>query len=114
MANFNRYASNAQGQEFNGRVYHSKAEAMYARYLEGLYNKGDIRSWTPQKRIELFGENGGHVCNYYIDFVVEHNDDTIELIEVKGFETAIWNIKWKLLKDKYGKNHKYKITLERV
>jgi len=114
MANYNRYTSNAKSQSYGGRGYHSKAEAKYAEHLDDLYNRGEIKSWKPQKRIELFGENGGKVCNYYIDFEVIHHDGTTEFIEVKGFETAIWNLKWKLFKDKYGHNHKYKITLEKV
>lgn len=114
MTNFNRRVSRAVKQTYKGRSYHSRAEAEYAMYLDSEMKAGRIKSWTPQKRIELCGENGSHICNYYIDFMVERNDGVTELIEVKGFETAIWRLKWKLLNDKYGKNSKYKITLERV
>ena len=114
MPNFNRYATRTTKQTYNGRSYHSRAEAEYAIYLDQRLNAGEIKSWTPQKRIELLGENGSHICNYYIDFVVEHHDGVTELIEVKGFETNIWNLKWKMLKDKYGHDAKYKITLEKV
>lgn len=114
MPNFNRYHTNTTSQTYNGRSYHSRAEAEYAIYLDQLLASDEIKSWVPQKRIELFGQNGSHVCNYYIDFVVEHHDGTTELIEVKGFETNIWHLKWKLLNDKYGKDQKYKITLVKV
>lgn len=114
MANFNRYNTRATKQTYKGRSYHSKAEAEYAIYLDQLVNEGKIKSWTPQKKIELRGENGSHICNYFMDFVVEHNDGVTEFIEIKGFETNVWQLKWKMLNDKYGKDSKYKITLERV
>lgn len=114
MPNFNYYNSNSKSQTYHGRSYHSRAEALYAAYLDTLLENDEIKSWTPQKRIELFGENGTHICNYYIDFVVEHDGDVTEFVEIKGFETNIWRIKWKLFNDKYGKNCKYKITLIKV
>ena len=114
MANFNRHHTNAAKQTYKGRSYHSRAEASYAMYLDQRLRDGEIKSWTPQKKIELFGENGSRICNYYLDFWVERADGVIELIEVKGFETAIWRLKWKLLNDKYGKIAAYKIILEKV
>jgi len=59
----------------------------------------DIKSWERQVKIELTA-HGRHICNYYIDFVVTHNDGTLEYVEVKGFETDLWRLKWKLFKSK--------------
>lgn len=112
--NFNSNYTRAVKQTYKGNSYRSKAEVKYAMYLDQRLKDGEIKSWEREKKIELRGENGGKICNYYIDFVIKHNDETTEFVEVKGFETAIWRIKWKLFNDKYGKDAKYKITLERV
>ena len=31
-----------------------------------------------------------------MDFKVIYPDESVELIEVKGFETDLWRVKWKL------------------
>ena len=36
------------------------------------------------------------MCNYFIDFKVIYPNGSIELVEVKGFETDVWRLKWKL------------------
>ena len=105
---------NSIKQTYKGNAYQSKAEAKYAMYLDQRIKDGEIKSWKAQVKIELFGENGTRVCNYYIDFVAEHNDGKTEYIEVKGFPTSIWRLKWKLFKDKYGKDASKIITLEKV
>ena len=105
---------NAVKQTYKGNSYHSKAEAQYAMYLDSLLKKKEIKSWEKQKKIELYGENGSKICNYYMDFVVEHNDGKTEYVEVKGMETATWRLKWKLFKDKFGKDNDIVITLFKV
>ena len=94
-----------------GYSYKYKKEAAYAAQLDILKKGKAIKDWKRQVKIELYGENGGKVCNYYMYFVVEHNDGVMEYIEVKGFKTAVWRLKWKLFKDKMGKDSKIKITL---
>lgn len=99
-------------QTYQGYSYMSKKEAAKAMELDMLVKAGEIKGWERQKKIELKGENGGHVCNYYIDFVVEHKDGVIEFIEVKGFKTDVWKLKWKLFEDKYGSDCNYKLSIE--
>jgi len=99
-------------QTYKGYSYMSKREAQKAFELDMLLKAGEIKSWERQKKIELFGENGSHICNYYIDFVIHHNDGTTEFTEIKGFRTDVWRLKWKLFEDKYGKDHRYKLTVE--
>jgi len=91
--------------EYNGRVYHSKKEANYAAELDLLKKAGQIADWKPQVRIPL-DVNGFHICNYYIDFEVSHNDETTEYVEVKGFQTDVWRMKWKLLEALYDEKVK--------
>lgn len=108
----NKY--NAVKQTYKGYSYHSQAESRYAMYLDSLLKKKEIKGWQKQKKIELYGENKSKICNYYIDFVVEHNDGKTEYVEVKGMETATWRLKWKLFKDKFGKDNDIVITLFKV
>lgn len=80
---------------YNGIRYHSKKEAKYAEDLDWRVKGKDIKSWDRQVKISL-DVNGKHICNYYIDFVIHHNDGSREYIEVKGFSTEVWRLKWKL------------------
>ena len=82
-------------QTYKGRSYHSKLEAGFAATLDALLQAKKIKEIIPQFKIELY-VNKHKICNYYMDFKVIHNDDSVEFIEVKGFETALWRLKWKL------------------
>lgn len=95
----NKY--NAKTKQYNGIWYHSKFEASYAKDLDWRIKAGEIKSWIRQAKISL-DVNGKHICNYYIDFVVKHNDDSLEYVEVKGFETEVWRLKWKLFEAIYN------------
>jgi hypothetical protein len=85
----------AEKQTFDGRSYHSKKEADYAVQLAWLQKAGEIKEIIPQYKLDL-RVNGKHITNYYIDFKVVYSDGRVELIEVKGFETDLWRIKWLL------------------
>lgn len=102
---------------YKGKKYDSLRESRKAFELDCLVKAGEIRSWETHKKIELFGQNGTKICGYYIDFVVTHNDDTIEYIEIKSpiTMTSTWRLKWKMLEDKYKdeiKNGVIKLTVE--
>lgn len=73
----------------------SKKEAQYAAELDLRLKAKDIKRWQRQVKIPI-EVNGYHICNYFIDFVVEHNDGHLEYVEVKGMETDVWKMKWKL------------------
>lgn len=90
---YNKYK--AERQKFGGRTYDSKKEAAYAIQLAWLQKAGEIHEIIPQYKIDL-RVNDKHITNYYIDFKVTYADGRIELIEVKGFETPEWRIKWRL------------------
>ncbi len=85
----------AVGTYYNDRYYHSKKEALYAQQLDWRKKAGEIKDIEPQYKIELMVK-GCKICNYIIDFKVTLKDGQIELHEVKGYETDVWKLKWKL------------------
>ena len=107
----NKY--NARSCQYNGRTYHSRAEAEYAMYLDSLLKKKEIKSWTPQYKIDI-RVNDVHIANYYVDFKVEHNDGTIEYIEVKGFRTQVGMMKFRILQAMMKDKENVKVTMINV
>ena len=87
----NKY--HAKSTQFEGITYHSKLEAAYAQELSLRLMAKDIKSWDRQVKLDL-KVNGMHITNYFIDFVVHHNDGSREFVEVKGFYTPEWRMKW--------------------
>ncbi len=102
----NKY--HAVRQSFDGKMYDSQKEARKAWELTQLVKTGAIKSFQSHIKEELFGQNGTRICNYFCDFLVIHNDDTREYIEIKSKITATptWQIKRKLLIDKYKREIK--------
>jgi hypothetical protein len=62
--------------------------------------KDRVKNWERQYKISL-DVNGVHIANYFIDFKVEFEDGRKEFWEVKGMETDLWRLKWKLTKALY-------------
>ena len=89
----NKYG--AKSTIYDGKVYDSKKEAAYAAELDLRLRAADILRWERQVRLDL-KIDGRHICNYYIDFVITHNDGSKEYIEIKGFKTEVWRLKWKM------------------
>jgi hypothetical protein len=85
----------------NGVLYDSKFEGNYAGELELRKRMGDIKSWERQVKIPLV-YNGYHIANYYIDFIVHHNDGRTEYIECKGYPHEVWKMKWKIFESLYA------------
>jgi hypothetical protein len=86
---------NAKGQYYKGEYYHSTGEMNYAQQLDIRKQAGDIADWRRQVKIDL-RVNDIHISNYFIDFVIQHNDGTREYVEYKGYETDAFKQKWKL------------------
>lgn len=96
----------------NGTQYDSKFEAAKAEELNILLQAGEILGFDSHLRIPLI-VNGYTVCDYYIDFAVYHKDGiTTEYIEMKGYPTDVWKLKWKLFCALYEDKEDVKITLE--
>jgi len=104
----NKYG--AKSTIYNNIAYHSKKEAGYAQELDLRLKAKDIKGWNRQKKISL-DVNGYHICNYYVDFEVLHNDGTKEWVEVKGFETEVWRLKWKLCEALFGDREELTLTV---
>lgn len=90
----NKYHSKTT--QVGGHTYHSKLEAAYAEELGIRLLAKDIKGWERQVKLDL-RVNGTHIANYFIDFIVTHNDGRREFVEVKGFETEVWKMKWRIL-----------------
>ena len=90
----NKY--NAKGRNYKGMWFDSTGEMNYYIELDAKLQAGEIKAIDRQVKLDLT-VNGVHICNYYIDFIVTHNDDSREYIEFKGAETYAWRLKWKLL-----------------
>lgn len=97
-------------QDYNGILYQSKKEAGYAAELDLRLKAKDIKSWARQECIRL-DVNGFHIANYYIDFVITHNDDSLEYVEVKGYETDVWKMKWKIFEALYSGKENTRLTI---
>lgn len=104
----NKYS--AQKSDYRGITYHSKKEQQYAVDLDMRKRAGDIKDWERQVKISL-DVNGHHIANYFIDFIVTHNDDTKEYVEVKGFETEVWKMKWRIFEALYSDQPDVQLTV---
>lgn len=101
-------------QTYKGYAYHSKAEANYAMYLDSEKQAGRIKDWERQYKVELRA-NRILICNYYVDFRVLNNDDSYELVEVKGYSTDLYRMKRKLLEALWLPEHlDHKYTVIKV
>lgn len=90
--------------EYAGRAYASQKEAQFAQTLDLRKRAGEVRDWRPQVRIPL-KIDGETVCTYVVDFEVFLADGTIELIETKGYETALWKLKRRMFEAIWLKDH---------
>lgn len=86
---------------YNGVTYHSILEANYAEELDWRKKNGEVKDWKRQVKIPLT-VNGVHIDNYFIDFIVELQNGSLQLVEVKGMELPLWIMKWRLLQALLG------------
>ena len=96
----NKY--NNKSSVYNGYPYDSAMEAKYAMALDVQKKAGLIKDFDRQHKLSIDIE-GHHICNYYVDYIVYYHDGSEQYHEVKGFETDVWKLKWKLSLAIYGK-----------
>lgn len=105
-----------KNRTYNGISYDSVLEATKAQELDLLLKAKEIKGWTRQVKIEINfvknennrweitgepaldlkkqGKEFRHFRNYFMDFVITHNDGSIEYCEMKGLEMEIWRMKF--------------------
>ena len=89
---------------YDGISYASIKEANCARDLD-LRKKGkDIKDWSSQIPFGLL-VNEKKICRYIVDFQIIHKDNSVELVECKGYATRDWKIKKKLFEATVLKEH---------
>lgn len=98
QASASKYRNTAT--EYNGKTYHSMAEAEYAGTLDQLKRAGEVREWTRQVKYPL-KVGGTFIANYIADFHVTLADGTVEVHEVKGAMTEVARMKLALFEGCY-------------
>lgn len=83
-------------EECDGMRFASKKEAKYYRELLCRVHAGEVKYFLRQVPLHL---RGG--VKYVCDFIEFWTDGTVHFKEIKGFETAIWKLKKKLVEDQY-------------
>ena len=95
-----------KGTEEAGKKCDSKKEAAF--FLQ-LQQDPTVKSIRTQVKYELIPkQQGERACSYVADFVVEYQDGSTVVYDVKGMRTALYNVKRKL---KIGVNG---ITINKV
>lgn len=89
-----RHKYNSQPTELAGRKYASKAEAAYAAQLHERNASGEVIGWLEQVPIHLPGG-----VRYVLDYLVFESDGNVRAVEIKGFETAVYKVKARILKE---------------
>ncbi|EST12063.1 hypothetical protein P343_08090 [Sporolactobacillus laevolacticus DSM 442] len=98
---------NAKKTTVDGIQFDSEIEARYYVQLKWLKKAGEIKRFERQPRFMLqeagitpYGEKYSRI-EYVADFKVYRNDGSIEIIDVKGLETAVFRMKKKLFMNRY-------------
>ena len=92
--------------------FDSQSEGNLYAELKLQEKAGLIKSFETQKKEEMWAY-GKHITNYYVDFLVYHNDGSLEYIEHKsqGTITDAWKIKYKMLEAKYANDNNVKCSI---
>lgn len=95
---------------YEGIKFHSKKEARRYQELCLLEKAEQIAGLKLQVPLQLtaYGQN---ICKYVADFTyLDLKEDRGVIEDVKGVRTAVFNLKWKLLKAQFGDKYIYRIT----
>lgn len=89
---------------YNGRIFHSRKEAGFARLLDTMRNavnpKDKVKDIQYQPRYPIVIE-GKKICDYVGDFFVLYADNHSVLYDVKGYRTNVYVLKKKLVEAVY-------------
>lgn len=92
--------------EVDGIRFDSEIESRYYEHLKWLKEVGEILDFSLQPEFvlqESFKKNGKHhqAIKYKADFAVKNLDNSLDIVDIKGFVTADFAIKKKLFEYKY-------------
>lgn len=102
--NSNMYSKTKKGWEIIGNkknFYRSGWEVVYARYLQWLKEKKQIKDWKYENKTFWFEKIRRGVRSYTPDFEIINNDNNIEYHEVKGWMDDKSKTKLKRMKKYY-------------
>src|SRR5690606_8959455 len=102
----------ARKKVIDGITFDSILEGEYYIHLKEKQQRGEILAFNLQPVFllqEAFKKDGKtfRKIEYKADFEILHLDESIEIVDVKGFETADFKIKRKLFEKRYP----HKLTL---
>ena len=97
---------NGKKKVVDGITFDSIAESQYYLHLKERSREGEIKAFSLQPTFtlqEAFKKDGKvyRKIEYRADFEVIHNDESIEIVDVKGMMTPDFKIKMKLFQKKY-------------
>lgn len=99
----------AKKTEYDGVLYDSKAEAVFARNLDLLRiaHKPEERVVTVERQVPFdFTHKGKKIFKYILDFKVFYGDGTYKHFDVKGYKKgaaySLFSIKKKCIEAEYG------------
>lgn len=103
---------NAKKVVIDGIKFDSKMEADYYIHLKRLKEQGEIADFELQPKFQLqpkFEKNGTkyQAIFYKADFKVFYPDGCIEIVDVKGMTTPLFNMKAKM----YHYHHDFELKL---
>lgn len=103
----------AKKVKYDGITFDSAMESEFYKLLIKRRNSGEIKFFELQPSFELqpkFEKDGVKYrsIDYIADFMVINNDDSVEIIDIKGFSTHEFNLKKKIF------NYKYEYTLKLI
>lgn len=87
----------AKKTSIDGHSFDSIKEANYYEELKLQLRAGEIKGFCIQPTFILAPN-----LKYKADFIVFNNDDTSEIIDVKGMKTKEYIVKKKVFEDKYN------------
>ena len=89
----------------DGITFDSQKEANYYCDLKLLKKAGQIKDFELQPEFVLLTPEDDHVTGrgikYRADFKIINNDETVEIVDVKGYKTNIYKLKKKFLFAKF-------------
>lgn len=88
--------SKKEDRTFEGKVYASKLEMNYRKYLDSQKSKGEVQNYEEQVPFTIF-INNKKICTYRLDFEVVYKDGSVKYIDTKGVKTSIYRLKKKMV-----------------